>query len=129
MSRISIATACRIISTIPTSMITLIGPPPNIVIAEYRGTVLGEPYRMFDFTPVGAVVAVVFPQLREIGRSRPYTERVVTHLRGLGVDVIDLTEHLDGRPPDELIVGPLDNHPGPALHAEVAGLIDARIPR
>jgi di/tricarboxylate transporter len=40
-------------------MITLIGTPPNIVIAEYRGTVLGEPYHMFDFAPVGLVVAVV----------------------------------------------------------------------
>jgi len=40
-------------------MITLIGTPPNIVIAEYRGTALGEPYRMFDFTPVGIVVATV----------------------------------------------------------------------
>ena len=40
-------------------MITLIGTPPNIVIAEYRGSVLGEPYRMFDFAPVGLAVAIV----------------------------------------------------------------------
>ncbi|MEJ2383285.1 MAG: SLC13 family permease [Xanthomonadales bacterium] len=40
-------------------MITLIGTPPNIVIAQYRGDALGEPYAMFDFTPVGLVVAVV----------------------------------------------------------------------
>ena len=40
-------------------MITLIGTPPNIVIAEYRGTVLGEPYHMFDFAPVGLAVAIV----------------------------------------------------------------------
>ncbi len=40
-------------------MITLIGTPPNIVIAEYRGSVMGEPYRMFDFTPVGLAVAIV----------------------------------------------------------------------
>lgn len=40
-------------------MITLIGTPPNIVIAEYRGTVLGEPYSMFDFAPVGLAVAIV----------------------------------------------------------------------
>ncbi|MBT8039726.1 MAG: anion permease [Gammaproteobacteria bacterium] len=40
-------------------MITLIGTPPNIVIAEYRGTALGEPYRMFDFAPVGLAVAAV----------------------------------------------------------------------
>ena len=40
-------------------MITLIGTPPNIVIAEYRGSVLGEPYAMFDFAPVGLAVAIV----------------------------------------------------------------------
>ena len=40
-------------------MITLIGTPPNIVIAEYRGSVQGEPYQMFDFAPVGLVVAIV----------------------------------------------------------------------
>lgn len=40
-------------------MITLIGTPPNIVIAEFRGAELGEPYRMFDFAPVGLVCAVV----------------------------------------------------------------------
>jgi di/tricarboxylate transporter len=40
-------------------MITMIGTPPNIVIAEYRGRALGEPYGMFDFTPVGLAVAIV----------------------------------------------------------------------
>ena len=40
-------------------MITLIGTPPNIVIAEFRGEALGEPYKMFDFAPVGLAVAVV----------------------------------------------------------------------
>ena len=44
-------------------MITLIGTPPNIVIAEFRNDALGEPYRMFDFAPVGlacAIVGVIF---------------------------------------------------------------------
>jgi di/tricarboxylate transporter len=40
-------------------MITLIGTPPNIVIAQYRADALGEPYRMFDFAPVGVAVAVI----------------------------------------------------------------------
>ncbi len=40
-------------------MITLIGTPPNIVIAEYRRSVLGEPYHMFDFAPVGLAVAIM----------------------------------------------------------------------
>ncbi len=40
-------------------MITLIGTPPNIVIAEYRRDVLGEAYKMFDFAPVGLACAAV----------------------------------------------------------------------
>jgi len=40
-------------------MITLIGTPPNIVIAEFRGDALGESYHMFDFAPVGLACAVV----------------------------------------------------------------------
>jgi di/tricarboxylate transporter len=40
-------------------MITLIGTPPNIVIAEFRNDVLGESYKMFDFAPVGIACAAV----------------------------------------------------------------------
>jgi len=39
-------------------MVTLIGTPPNIVIATFREGALGSPYRMFDFAPVGIVVAL-----------------------------------------------------------------------
>jgi di/tricarboxylate transporter len=40
-------------------MITLIGTPPNIIIASFREQALGEPFGMFDFAPVGAVTAIV----------------------------------------------------------------------
>ena len=40
-------------------MITLIGTPPNIVIAEFRNDALGESFRMFDFAPVGLACAAV----------------------------------------------------------------------
>ena len=40
-------------------MITLIGTPPNIVIAEFRNDALGDPFAMFDFAPVGVVCAAV----------------------------------------------------------------------
>ncbi len=46
-------------ATILGGMITLIGTPPNIVIAAYREDVLGEPFGMFDFAPVGLTVAIV----------------------------------------------------------------------
>jgi di/tricarboxylate transporter len=40
-------------------MVTLIGTPPNVVIATFRAQTLGEPFRMFDFAPVGLAVAFV----------------------------------------------------------------------
>ena len=40
-------------------MITLIGTPPNIVVAEFRNDALGEAYKMFDFAPVGLACAAV----------------------------------------------------------------------
>jgi di/tricarboxylate transporter len=39
-------------------MTTLIGTPPNLIVAGYRREVLGEAFGMFDFTPVGLAVAV-----------------------------------------------------------------------
>ncbi|MFW5870436.1 MAG: SLC13 family permease [Candidatus Sumerlaeota bacterium] len=40
-------------------MLTMIGTPPNIIIAEYRTHSGAEPFRMFDFLPVGAGVALL----------------------------------------------------------------------
>jgi di/tricarboxylate transporter len=40
-------------------MITLIGTPPNIVVAEFRNDALGDAYKMFDFAPVGLACAAV----------------------------------------------------------------------
>ncbi len=45
-------------ATILGGMATLIGTPPNIIIASIREEALGEPYRMFDFAPVGGVAAL-----------------------------------------------------------------------
>jgi di/tricarboxylate transporter len=39
-------------------MTTLIGTPPNLIIAAFRAEAAGQPFRMFDFSPVGAGVAV-----------------------------------------------------------------------
>jgi di/tricarboxylate transporter len=38
--------------------LTLIGTPPNIIIASFRREEAGEPFTMFDFLPVGATLAV-----------------------------------------------------------------------
>ncbi len=46
-------------ATILGGMVTLIGTPPNIIIASFRERAMGEPFAMFDFAPVGLTVAVV----------------------------------------------------------------------
>lgn len=45
-------------ATILGGMATLIGTPPNIIIASFREQALGEPFRMFDFAPVGGTALV-----------------------------------------------------------------------
>jgi di/tricarboxylate transporter len=40
-------------------LMTLIGTSPNVIVARMRAELLGEPFRMFDFTPVGAGLALV----------------------------------------------------------------------
>lgn len=39
-------------------LVTLIGTPPNIIVAAFRGEETGTPFSMFDFAPVGGAVAV-----------------------------------------------------------------------
>ena len=40
-------------------LLTVIGTPPNIVIATFRAETGQDPFRMFDFLPVGIAVAAV----------------------------------------------------------------------
>ena len=40
-------------------LMTLIGTSPNIIVARMRAELLGEPFHMFDFLPVGAGIAAV----------------------------------------------------------------------
>ena len=80
-------------------MITLIGTPPNIVIAEFRGEALGEPYRMFDFAPVGlACAAVGVAYVALIGwRMLPRDRRA----SDAGADLFDLEDYIvEVRVPD-----------------------------
>jgi di/tricarboxylate transporter len=45
-------------ATILGGMATLIGTPPNIIIAAIREDSLGAPFGMFDFAPVGGAAAI-----------------------------------------------------------------------
>ncbi len=40
-------------------LVTLIGTPPNIIIAAYRAEVAGEPFGMFSFSPIGAPIVIL----------------------------------------------------------------------
>jgi len=40
-------------------IVTLIGTSPNIIVSRVREQILGESFHMFDFTPVGASIALL----------------------------------------------------------------------
>ncbi len=44
--------------TILGGMTTLIGTPPNLIVSSFRADLGEGPFRMFDYTPVGALVAL-----------------------------------------------------------------------
>ena len=80
-------------------MITLIGTPPNIIVAEFRKDELGESFSMFDFAPVGlacTVVGVLFiatigwrliPRERTLGAARQQPYKVSDYVAELKVSV------------------------------------------
>ena len=73
-------------------MITLIGTPPNIVISEFRNQTFGQPFRMFDFAPVGiACASVGVAYLALIGwRLLPGQRREADS----GKELFDLAEYI-----------------------------------
>ncbi|RZJ42901.1 MAG: SLC13 family permease, partial [Brevundimonas sp.] len=40
-------------------MVTLVGTAPNIIVAEVRADLLGEPFGMYDYAPVGLVLTAL----------------------------------------------------------------------
>jgi di/tricarboxylate transporter len=54
----------------------LIGTPPNIVIPAFREETLAAPFRMFDFTPVGAACAIVGRSSSQVQHWSPRTQRL-----------------------------------------------------
>jgi len=90
-------------------MITLIGTPPNIVIATFREEALGAPYTMFDFAPVGVAVAAVgiayvsligwrlIPGARSANRTNSPAQDLEQYLAELRVpsDATVVGEHLE----------------------------------
>jgi di/tricarboxylate transporter len=48
-------------------LITLIGTSPNIIVSRMREEITGEPFRMFDFAPVGVSLAVAGVAFLSVG--------------------------------------------------------------
>ena len=80
-------------ATILGGMVTLIGTPPNIIIATIREDSLGEPFRMFDFAPVGGVAAIAgLAFVALIGwRFIPAREDATSELEDLSQYIAELT--------------------------------------
>lgn len=103
-------------------MMTLIGTPPNMIIAEYRATTDSGAFGMFSFLPVGGLVTVAgvafcglvgwrLLPLREPSASREalfeveaYSSEllVASGSKAIGMTLRDLTQAIDG---DITIIG------------------------
>src|SRR5512133_3613504 len=63
--------------------ITQIGTSPNVLISEVRQQVLGQPYHLFDYTPVGLPLTCIAIAFLSVGwrllpanrRSQPLPEK------------------------------------------------------
>ncbi len=86
-------------ATILGGMVTLIGTPPNIIIATIREDALGEPFSMFDFAPVGGVAAIAgLAFVALIGwRLIPAREDATAELEDLSQYIAELTVPEDSK--------------------------------
>jgi di/tricarboxylate transporter len=71
-------------------MVTLIGTPPNLIIAAFREREVGAPFGMFDFTPVGGAVAIAGLAFIVLVGSR----LLPPDRRGANEDALDIADYL-----------------------------------
>jgi len=86
-------------------LVTLIGTPPNIIIANFRTDVRGEPFAMFDFSPVGGVVAVAGVAFIALAGWRMIPEK--RRARVTGEELIAIDDYITelGVPKDSELIG------------------------
>ncbi|WAC19090.1 SLC13 family permease [Luteolibacter sp. SL250] len=85
-------------------LITLIGTSPNIIVSRVREQSTGEPFRMFDYAPVGLGLTLVGLAFLHFGyRLLPADRRAAPSL-GEALDIRDYTTSADV-PPDSKWIG------------------------
>lgn len=68
---------------------TLIGTSPNIIVSRLRGELLGEPFAMFDFTPVGLGLSAAGLLFLMLGYRLLPKDRVASPALGEAIDIKD----------------------------------------
>lgn len=115
-------------------IVTLVGTSPNVIVARVREELTGEPFGMFDFAPVGIVIALagcaflavgyrLLPEDRRgaasldaaldikdyvtearVGEKSTVAAKSVADLRKLGADEVDIISIMRG---EKLLPAPL----------------------
>ncbi len=88
---------------------TLIGTSPNIIVSELRQELTGKPFSMFDFTPVGAGLAVLGIVFLAFGYRLLPRDRKGEGTLAEGIDIQDYVT--EGR------IGPKSSFAGETLRA------------
>ena len=83
-------------------IVTLVGTSPNIIVSRLRGELTGEPFKMFDFAPVGLGIALAGVAFLAVGyRLLPRERRGVASLDA-ALDIKDYTTEARIRPDSEI---------------------------
>jgi di/tricarboxylate transporter len=72
-------------------LITLIGTSPNIIVSRVREQMTGEPFRMFDYAPVGLCLSAAGLVFLHFGYRLLPRDRRASPTMGEAVDITDYT--------------------------------------
>ena len=72
-------------------LITLIGTSPNIIVSRVREQMTGEPFRMFDYAPVGLILSLIGIVFLHFGYRLLPKDRRAAPTMGEALDIHDYT--------------------------------------
>jgi len=84
-------------------LITLVGTSPNIIVSRVRGEMTGEPFTMFDYTPVGLTLAAVGAVFLTFGYRLIPSGRKAAGGLDAALDIKDYTTEARVRPDSPLV--------------------------